>query len=283
VIPCGLILASVWLQQAYSGEDIAAPGDAAAETKDARTEGMRERAEAIVVNTLETDDEKALNLMPGPWFRYNDGPRRIVDATLWGWGTTGRPLAVQKIELYSRRNGSLHWFYCMASLSEGLIHGLWRDGTRWSAKKSGVEMRVLPEEPKPSASAIGRLVQMKNIARRFSSRMADPPTEEQMRLLARPIYRYSDPNAGLVDGAIFGFASNGTNPDLLLLIELHGQEPSESSWRYGLARMTTAELSVRFDQKEVWSAPFVRGPGQGGVARFDTWLFFWESLGATRR
>lgn len=217
--------------------------------------------------------------MPEPLFRYSDQPRDIIDATLWGYGTKGRPIAMQKIEYYQKPRVDLHWFYCTSSLSERLIETRWQDGQQWVAKVPGIELKLLPNGPAPSDHGFARLVQMKRIARRFSATIYDPPLDllEHMRLLPRPIDRYSDPDAGLRDGALFGFATNGTNPDLLLVVELHEQESGEAVWKYGLARMTTGQLNVHFDDKEVWSVPYLKPAGVGNVSKFDTWLFFWES------
>ena len=65
-------------------------------------------------------------------------------------------------------------------------------------------------------------------------------------MISRPIYRYGDLDKAASMGAVFGFASNGTNPDALLLIELGKQEPARI-WRYGLIQMTTGELTARLN------------------------------------
>jgi hypothetical protein len=230
---------------------------------------MRLCAEATRV--CRSDDARvALALLPGPVFRYSDQPREIHDATLWCWGSGGRPAALQKVELYRRPD---RWFYCFTSLSEGLLEAEWRDGHRWSATKPGLELRRLADMEEAVAAGFGRLLQMKGLAKRFSVTISDPPlgTQEKMRLLTRPIHRYQDPKSGLQDGAIFAFAANGTNPDLLLLIEVHGEDLSHSIWKYGLVRMTMVQLDARLDDEVVWSAPYMpfRDPNE-----YDTWLFF---------
>src|SRR4029450_9998270 len=39
-----------------------------------------------------------LKLNDKPVFRYDDQPRRFIDATMWVWTDQGRPMAFQKIE-----------------------------------------------------------------------------------------------------------------------------------------------------------------------------------------
>lgn len=91
-----------------------------------------------------------------------------------------------------------------------------------------------------------------------------------MRPLARPIYRYADPERGVRDGALFGFATAGTNPDTLLAIELRGQSASEQAWSYGLARMTLCHVTAKLDDKEVWQIPYFFPQGPGRPSKFDT-------------
>jgi hypothetical protein len=263
------------------GDDAASGGDRKEDQGEARLDAMRRRLEATHVYALAAGAKTALKPLSGPLFRYSDQPRLILDATLWGWGAAGRPLVMEKIEFYRRPEGQPKWFYCMASLSEGLVEAEWPDGRRWSAKQPGLELRPLPDAPKAADRDFARLLQLKQVARRFSPTISDPAAgwQEQMRLLPRHVCRYSDPDSGVLDGAIFAFATNGTNPDLLLVLELHGRDVSDTAWQYGLARMTAGQVSVRLDQKEVWSVPYVAPPPPKVPAKFDTWLFFFESAG----
>lgn len=218
---------------------------------------MRNSAETTKVYQLDDEKQTAAKLLPHPLFRYSDQPRGIFDATLWGWGTRGRPVAVSKLEAIRDQQRRSLWQYCLVSLSEGRIEAIWSGGERFLSKKPGLEFRRIPEGPAPSDKKIGRLFQLKKLARRFSATIyvdGRRDKKQEMRLLPRPIYRYSDANAGLRDGAIFGFATNGTNPDTLLVIELLKQGSSAPEWQYGLARMTTGELHVRLDNNEVWQA-----------------------------
>jgi len=269
------------LDRARAGEEKRVGDDRTKDESEKRLDGMRRRAEATKVYTLDAGAKTALKPLSGPLFRYSDQPRLILDATLWGWGTRGRPLAMEKIEFCRRPQGQPQWFHCMTSLSQDLLEVQWPDGQRWSAREPAFELHALAGGPDAAESEFRRLLQMKTTARRFSAMLFEPvPKREELRLLTRPIYRYRDPDSGLQDGAIFGFAANGTNPDLLLGIELHGESLSESAWRFGLARMTLAQLTVRLDEKEVWSARYVTPARPGVPAKFDTWLFFFESAGA---
>ena len=252
---------------------LCADGDEKQE-REQRLRGMRLRAEATMVTELLDDGPAKGKLVAEPLFRYKDEPRDILDATLWAYGTPGRPVALEKIEVYRKQ---ARWFHCMTSLSEALIEADWRDGQKWSSKRSGIDFRLLPDGPKASKSKAGRLFQMKQIAHRFDAELFDETTKQdtKMRPLPRPIYRYADLDQGIEDGAIFGYATYGTNPDVLQAIELH-EGAAGSTWKYGLARMTLYKVTVNLDDKQVWQVPFVPPQGPGRPSKFDTWLFFHE-------
>jgi len=75
---------------------------------------------------------------------------------------------------------------------------------------------------------------------------------QEMRRLPSPIHRYADEGAGIVDGIIFALTTNGTNPDILIVIELRSANGSPPEWMYGIVNMTAADVHLRFDDTEVW-------------------------------
>ena len=73
-----------------------------------------------------------------------------------------------------------------------------------------------------------------------------------MRILPRPLHTYSDRNRSVIEGALFAFVL-GTDPELLMQIEARSGADG-TKWQVGFARAASAELSVRVDEQEVWSA-----------------------------
>ena len=248
-----------------------APGDEnAKQERKKELDEMRRGTESTGVFRLRGADKTAAKVLPEPVVRYSDHLQQIADATMWVYGTKGRPVALQKVECY-RRPGFLKYLYALFSLSDDLIEVRWPGERGWSSTKPAVELREVPGGPKPASTEAGRLLQMKEVIRRFAATKADMgDVHEEMRVLPRPVYRYRDPDAGLQDGAIFAFVVNGTNPDFLMLIELRGPDVTQATWNYAPVRMTAGILKVRLDGKEVWSVPGVFGLG----GTFDTWLFF---------
>lgn len=236
---------------------------------------MEERAADAKVRVVSNGKRSDAELVSKPLFHYSDQPRRITDATLWGWVADGRLVAACKIEKYDLENPANQWLYCFGSLAPGLVQAEWPAGHDFSAKKPGIELARLAAAPAPAEGPSARLRQMKELAGRFSATMIEATVRDnrqEMRLLPRPIYRYEKPTGEMQDGAVFGFTTNGTNPDAILVVELHKSPDLGGEWKFSVAGMTTGGLSVKFDDKEVWSKPAVPGT----AASFDTWEWFWE-------
>jgi hypothetical protein len=180
--------------------------------RDERLAQMRQRAEATKLFRPHIDENQPIVTTSESLVRYSDQPRGIVDATLWTLGGKGRPIAFLKVESYDRKEGDSAWLYSLGTLDEDLIRVEFGDGHRWAAKKPGLEWKSLPDGPAPADSERGRLSQMKEIIRRFKVTAEDPSRgREEQRLLARPLHHYSDANAGIMDGAVFGFTTYGTH------------------------------------------------------------------------
>lgn len=233
---------------------------------DVSLKAMQQRVQNSRV-TLANEPDVKPQLVATPVFRYSDELRHIEDAGLWIWTERGRPVATMKVERYKPGIHPTPWLYCFVSLSPELASAEWDAAPTFHARKPGVTW--LPLADRPAATRAGRLVQMRDIARRFAAEMQEPNDATkvtQMRLLSRPLYRYDEHPEGPRDGALFGFTGTGTNPDLLLLIDL----PKEGPWQFGLAQSTLAGVTVRLQDKVV--ADFPSGAGKGRV--FDTWTYF---------
>lgn len=243
---------------------------------------MRRRAEGTKISVIAGGDKRTTaELVPSPVMSYTDEPRRIVGATLWVLGKTGRPAALCKVEHYDNPQRTNPWFYCLGSLSPELIAVEFQDGQTWEATKPGMELKDLPDSPAPSDTRAGRLRQLKDLSRRFSGTLTDTPINrrQEMRLLPQPLYRYENASAGLVDGALFGLTSNGTNPDAILAVELHQDAQKKATWQFALAGMTDGEVSIVLDRKlEVWQKPYTFGK-----AKQPAMVYLWETTAEGRK
>ncbi len=234
----------------------------------------RARAGAIEVNVVAGGLTTKAALHPSPLMKYTDVPRKIEMATLWLWQDEGRPVALGKVEAYQRKEGT-KWMHCFASASSDLVDATWPGGRRFQADKPGVEWAAL-NGPEPQKTAAGRRLQLKELFRRFSATAINNGlnASEELRLLTRPLHEYSAPKRGVVQGALCGFAANGTNPDVIVVLE--AVRPAEgkdapASWRYGVVPMTASSISVKLDKVEVFTRPNVVTEGDHG-----NWMHFWE-------
>ena len=238
----------------------------------ARLERMQARAAATKIAVVTDEATQEVELRPAPIFRYDDQPRRILDGTLWAWGDdSGRPVAICKVEDYVSNEGPRLWVQCLTSLSTQRISANWEDGRTWSASKPGVTLKQLLGAPSPAGNARLRLTQLRRMARRFAATLIDPRNNDrqEMRLLPQPIHRYRDPQRGVIDAAIFGLASNGTNPDACFILEIRQADQAEPVWEFAVAAMTAHAVEIKLDDRTVWTKEFTGNP-EG----YDNWMFF---------
>ncbi len=122
----------------------------------------------------------------------------------------------------------------------------------WTSKESAAKFQPLSEIPRPSKSAPLRLTQMRVILQSFSASITDATSgRQELRLLTQPIFRYSQPEKGIVDGAIFVFART-TNPEMMLALEAR-RENDQDVWFYSPLRFTGRQSEVYYQGTSVWS------------------------------
>jgi len=179
-------------------------------------------------------------------FKAPEKDNVLVDAGVWRLGAAGRPTALVTIEIYQAADRSRVVSFEFLSLTDKTFSLKHKTQTvRWDATGSALELKELPDAPKPAATPAARLVQMRQQARRFAARERFKTETAECRLIAQPIDRYQSKTEGIEDGAVFALA-NGTNPEIGVVIESDGKR-----WRYGVLRLSSAESRTTLDGKEV--------------------------------
>jgi hypothetical protein len=240
--------------------------------REAQLAGMRRIAEGVTAAVID-DETREAEMIVEPMFRYNDPARDFSDGSIWGYGKKGRPAALLSLSLHPNQ-GSLGWLYEINSLSSRPVQATIPGMPNWSSRAAGLEFKPLPDAPAAAAKEAGRNRQFREISARFVGfesfrKPTDAKAERyELRLVPRPIYRYSDPDAGLVDGAIF-LMTYGTNPEIVLVIEVV-REDEKPVWKYALTRISYAEVHVELDNREVWTQPHLQGTNSSQ----PYWLFF---------
>ena len=220
-------------------------------------------------------DARQVEMIPEPLFRFNDPARDFSDGSIWGYGRKGRPIALLSLSLHSGDGGALGWLYESNSLSGHSVEAALSPGMTWSARKPGLEFELLPDAPSPAAKEAGRTRQFREISSRFGGfesfrKDAAAKLERyELRLVPRPIYRYADAGEGLIDGALF-LLTYGTNPEVVLVIELVREGEEKPAWKFAFTRISYAELHIQLDDKEIWTQPHLQGTKSSDAF----WLFF---------
>ncbi len=253
-ITLGLIVARAPADE--ESEGAADRGDSKSE-RAARVEFMRVRAASLSAKVAVDDEVARAELVEPPLLHYNNLAGKEFDATVWAWGMKGRPIAVATLAVH--RNEARTWNCEMVALADGDVTIAAKSGWRWAPARPGIDWHPVSKAPAAGKTAAVRGAQMKGIAERFS---ATGYYREghivELRLMGRPLLRYADPNQGLVDGALFAFA-DGTNPEVLLLVECRQGDDGKLTWVSGCARMSGGRLVVRLGEDTVWECPEIRG------------------------
>jgi hypothetical protein len=252
------------------------PDTAPAPIRERKVDEMTQVVESMAAYRGTERTARPLPMRPEPLKRWSDPANNVSDAAIWAWGERGRPLALVLIERFGKPGSDdfrLTRGIELVSLAneplelEGSDNVRARDaGTvadskrlmteeiHWKPKPPGLTFRDVPHAPRPAQTAPDRLVQLNDLAKRFSA-VAHPGRTSKLELLPEPADRYSDAKAGQIDGAIFLFAI-GDNPEVIVLLEAQGPAPEQASWRYAIARGTAAPFEVAIDGEQVFTARY---------------------------
>lgn len=183
--------------------------------------------------------------------RWANNARGSEDGATVLFVAAGRPVAVSCIYPWDKRLE-----YGFESLSRDRIIGRQDGRIVWAPQEAGVTFAEIPAAPAPEEGRTQRLRQMKALADQFQATMlgwkADSTDREELRLLAKPLFRYESQDEKVIDGAVFAFVM-GTDPEALLLIEAV-REGERATWQYAFVRRTSGQLEGRWQDKVVWRA-----------------------------
>lgn len=197
-------------------------------------------------------DDSEVKLVAEPILRYTDNTRQIDGSSLWIWSNGGRPSAILAVEYYPNDRRGPRWLFEIASLSTGRIAARRAPELNFTAKEPGLKFQPLVDAEPPADKAPRRLTQINAVARRFTVHThATVDGRVELRQLSRPVLRYSDAKADVLDGAVIAFAY-GTNPEVLLVLEAQKPADGPGTWHFAFAQMTGAAIVANLDGKEIW-------------------------------
>jgi hypothetical protein len=118
---------------------------------------------------------------------------------------------------------------------------------RWEPK-AGLSPSPIPDAPKPAATAVARLTQMRDLSRAFTAHMS-ADGDWELRLLPQPLFRYGDEKGDIVDGALFAYVwTKGTDPEVILLVECRKTDRG-LAWHFAPVRFSNRSLWLKNHQK----------------------------------
>ena len=242
-----------WLMYLASLVHIAAADDPpqqdAAQTALARFQREAESYE------MQIGDERPapLELQTKPILHWGNPAGNGEDGAVFVWLQHGRPEVIGTFFTYRRgTTGELVLKHSLHSLSDLPIAADCAKLRVWSPKSPGVAFHPLPDAPPPADSSRARLLQVKALAKDFSGKLVDlRENSTELRLLPQPLIRYEPTAGATVDGAIFALAE-GTDPQILVLIEARKGKEDVATWQYGFARFHFVHLWGYHKGNEVW-------------------------------
>ncbi len=211
-----------------------------------------------------------LTLVQKPIFRWKQDDDWLGD--LFVWTHLGRPEVVGCILASSADAGTrtiAHEFHTLALQAlprAKTVGGAWQP-------QSGLKTMPFPETEPPAKTAALRLAQMRTLARDFNAVMKHEDKDWELRWLPQPIYRYSAPDAGVIDGALFAYVwTRGTDPELLMMVECRDDQP-QPRWTYAPVEFTTRSIRLTWKEREVWTTAGGGGWITGESTKpYDTFL-----------
>jgi hypothetical protein len=262
-VACGLVIACVSgvilpLAVASGQEPESAPKaeDESQESANKRhLAEMRMLADTIQVTVGEGEHRKEAKLIEKPLFRFSDPSRLHSDGSVWAWAIAGRPVMMAEFRTADRSKRA--WGHDLVATSDVRVSAAVGGHGIWAPREPQFQLLPVPDARPPAKTQVARLRQMKQFARRLNASQVWQGQRAELRLLPTEIHRYSDAKTGLLDAAAFAFVV-GNNPEAILFVEAHqadGGPDGLGSWKYGLARMSAAEVTFVLDQTEVWTVP----------------------------
>ena len=144
-----------------------------------------------------------------------------------------------------------HTWLEFKSVSLSPLTAMYKGTIEWQPRLAGVEYALVAGAPEPDKSSAKRLSQMRSLLEPFSASVSDPKNGRQiLRLLSQPLYRYSQPERGILDGGLFAFVLT-TNPEFLVVVEAQ-TIAGKPQWVYSPVRFTGRQCELLINNQQAW-------------------------------
>lgn len=238
---CGLcIIAFFAAGSLLCGEEF--PVDFAADAKKYVIQFLPSRAPVVL-------NEKSL-------LNWTNPVRQKEKGETFVWLFKNRPYAIATFftYFYDEKTFLKHEFH---SLAPGPLQATFDGKLAWAPKEAGVTWKDVAAAPTPVGNRVGRILQMRQLAREFRAELTSPDKERtELRLAPRPLLEYSSPESGVLDGVILSYVV-ATDPEVLLLMEAYEEDrggKKAQGFRYAFARFHYWDVAAYRGDEKVWQA-----------------------------
>ena len=199
-----------------------------------------------------------------------DAPFIRQDKAIFRHTQTVRGDDIGAVYLWKEKNGRPAIIGVIFAWSQGRnrqvnheFHSLYRKGVamdlpdkkKWTTEQPGLDWKPFPKSDAPALTDLKRKLQAKAMSRRVSANATDPTKARwELRLVPTAIYEYAVPEEGIDYGAVFSLCQ-GTDTELLVVLEARRDASGKSEWQYAFASFTDYELAVSIDEEETWRSP----------------------------
>lgn len=231
-----------------------------------------EAAKQYVIKVGAADGPRAKQVLE-PILRWSNPAAGEIHGHVFLWTQHECPVLVGSLfKWFSPHTHSSHEFH---SLSELPLEVIYEGKPVWKTREGGIKFMPLDEAPRPAATATQRLLQMRGFSRSFAATKKERnDSQQELRLLPQPIYRYAVPDDDIVDGGMFVFVQ-GTDPEVFVLLEAHG-DGDDLRWYFAAARMNSVGFQLRYKDCEVWRAEIM--PWRNITTHSETYTTFTQKV-----
>lgn len=203
-------------------------------------------------------DSAPLKLVDKPLLNWSQPIRGGAEGVVYLWTRDQVPAVLTTFFVWPTADGKQGVAHERHSLLQERLTGKFRERT-WNAPGKAIEWKPLDLKTAPAPTAEKRLRQMREAADTLQAESVDRKDKKwDLRLLPKPIYRYTSPDNGpIIDGAIFAFVE-GTDLEIAVLIQAR-KAGSGIVWEIAFARMSDFQLTVRRDKEVLWQVPIKEG------------------------
>jgi hypothetical protein len=199
---------------------------------------------------------EAFHRVERPVFQWSQPVRHGQIGAVYLWlERDGRPAALGTIFAWRLPPQPWEVMHEFHSLSLQPLQLNFRGRTVWAPTEPGLQWQPFADDTEVATSQQRQSAQIRQLARQFRAHTVTLEKDKwELRLISRPLHEYATGEGESIQcGAVFAM-SQGTDPELILVIEAHAAEKG-THWQYACCAFTDYEIHCAYRDHEIWNAP----------------------------